>query len=69
VPAGTPAPAVNKVREDTVKVLAQPDVRSTFTKLGLDPVGNTSAEFSAIIRSDIAKWAKVIKEAGITASD
>jgi tripartite-type tricarboxylate transporter receptor subunit TctC len=50
-------------------VLAQPDMRAAFTKLGLDTVGNTPGEFAAIIKSDIGKWATVIKEAGITASD
>ena len=69
VPAGTPAPIVNKLQQDTVKVLAQPEMRASFTKLGLDTVGNTPGEFAAIIKSDTAKWAKVIKEAGITASD
>jgi tripartite-type tricarboxylate transporter receptor subunit TctC len=44
-------------------------VRASFTKLGLDPVGNTPGELATTIKSDIAKWAKVIKEAGITATD
>ena len=69
VPVGTPAAIVSKLNQDTVKVLAQPDMRAAFTKLGLDMVGNTPTEFAAIIKSDIAKWAKVIKEAGITAAD
>ena len=60
---------VNKLNQDTVKVLAQPDMRAAFTKLGLDAVGNTPGEFAAIIKSDIGKWGKVIKEAGITAGD
>jgi tripartite-type tricarboxylate transporter receptor subunit TctC len=68
-PAGTPAAIVNKLHQDTVKVLAQPDMRASFTKLGLDTVGSTPGELAAILKSDIAKWAKVIKEAGITASD
>ena len=68
-PTGTPATIVNKLHQDTMKVLAQPDVRASFTKLGLDPVGSTPGELAAIIKSDIAKWTKVIKEAGITATD
>ena len=68
-PVGTPAAVVNKLHQDSVKVLAQPDMRASFTKLGLDMVGNTPGELAAIIKSDIAKWAKVIREAGITASD
>jgi tripartite-type tricarboxylate transporter receptor subunit TctC len=68
-PVGTPAGIVNRLHQDSLKVLAQPDMRASFTKLGLDVVGSTPAELAAIIKSDIAKWAKVIKEAGITASD
>jgi tripartite-type tricarboxylate transporter receptor subunit TctC len=69
VPAGTPAAIVNKLHQDSVKVLAQPDTRTAFTKLGLDMVGSSSNELGSVIKSDIAKWAKVIKEAGITATD
>jgi tripartite-type tricarboxylate transporter receptor subunit TctC len=69
VPAATPAAIVNKLHQDTMKVLAQPEMRASFTKLGLDIVGNSPGELAAIIKSDIAKWAKVIKEAGITATD
>jgi tripartite-type tricarboxylate transporter receptor subunit TctC len=69
VPAGTPAAIVKKLHQDTVKVLAQPDARARFTQLGLDPVGNTPTELAAIIRTDVAKWTKVIKQAGITAAD
>jgi tripartite-type tricarboxylate transporter receptor subunit TctC len=68
-PAGTPAAITNKLHQDTLRVLAQPDLRASFTKLGLDIVGSTPAELAATIKADIAKWAKVIKEAGITASE
>jgi tripartite-type tricarboxylate transporter receptor subunit TctC len=69
VPVGTPAAIVNKLNQDSLKVLAQPDMRASFTKLGLDTVGNTPSELAATIKLDIGKWAKVIKEAGITATD
>ena len=68
-PPGTPPAIVGKVRQETLKVLAQPDIRSKFAQMGLDTVGNTPEELIATIRSDIPKWAKVIKEAGITAAD
>jgi tripartite-type tricarboxylate transporter receptor subunit TctC len=68
-PSGTPPAVVTKLHQDTMKVLAQPDVRASFTKLGLDMVGSTPGELATIIKSDIAKWMKVIKEAGITATD
>jgi tripartite-type tricarboxylate transporter receptor subunit TctC len=69
VPVGTPATIVNKLHQDSVKVLAQADMRSSFTKLGLDIVGSTPGELGASIKADIAKWGKVIKDAGITATD
>jgi len=68
-PAGTPAPIVGKVHREALKVLAEPDLRARFAQLGLDTVGNSSDELAAIIKSDIAKWAGVIKDAGITASE
>jgi tripartite-type tricarboxylate transporter receptor subunit TctC len=60
---------VKKLHQDTMKILAQPEVRASFTKLGLDPAGSTPGELATIIKSDIAKWTKVIKDAGITATD
>jgi tripartite-type tricarboxylate transporter receptor subunit TctC len=68
-PAGTPAPVVGRIHQEVVKVLAQPDMRARFAQLGLDTVGNAPADLAAIVRADIAKWSKVIKEAGITAGD
>jgi tripartite-type tricarboxylate transporter receptor subunit TctC len=68
-PAGTPTAIVSKLHQDSMKALAHSDTRASLTKLGLDTVGNAPGEFTTIIKSDVAKWAKVIKEAGITASD
>ena len=68
-PAGTPAPIVGKLHQETMKVAAQADVREKLTQLGLDVVGNPPAEFATIIKADTAKWAKVIKDAGIKAGD
>jgi tripartite-type tricarboxylate transporter receptor subunit TctC len=50
-------------------VLREPDMRSRFAQLGLDPVGSSPAELGAVIKADTAKWARVIKEAGIKASE
>lgn len=68
-PAGTPAPIVNKVHQETLKIVAQPAMRARFAQLGLDTVGNSPDELAAVIKSDIGKWARVIKDAGITASE
>ena len=64
-PVGTPKDVLEKLHGETVKTLALPEVRRKFDELGLDPVGNTPAEFTAIIKKETPEWAKVIKDAGI----
>jgi len=64
VPVGTPPAIVNRLHQDSVRVLEQPDTRASFTKLGLDLVGSTPGELAAVIKSDVVKWGQVIKEAG-----
>ena len=66
-PARTPATIVGKLHLETVKALALPDLRAKLADLGLEPIGNSPDEFAAIIKSEIPKWAKVIKDAGIKA--
>lgn len=68
-PAGTPPAIIDKVHRETVRVLALPDVRKRLEELGLDVIGSSPAEFAALIAKEIPEWAKVIKEAGIKASD
>ena len=64
-PARTPATIVRKLHLETVKALALPDLRAKIADLGLEGIGNSPDEFAAAIKSEIPKWAKVIKEAGI----
>jgi tripartite-type tricarboxylate transporter receptor subunit TctC len=64
-PTGTPQDVLDKLHGQTVKTLAMPEVRKKFDELGLEPVGNTPAEFAALIRKETPEWAKVIKDAGI----
>jgi tripartite-type tricarboxylate transporter receptor subunit TctC len=64
-PAGTPQEIIDKLHDETVKALALPEVRRKFNELGLEPIGNTPAEFAAVIRKETPEWAKVIKDAGI----
>lgn len=66
-PAGAPRPIVAKLHGETVRALQQADVRQTLSNHGFEPVGNTPQEFAAYIKAEIAKWGKVIKEAGIRA--
>jgi len=64
-PSGTPKDVLEKLHGEIVKTLAMPEVRKKFDELGLEPVGNTPAEFAAVIRKETPEWAKVIKDAGI----
>ncbi len=64
-PAGTPKDVLDKLHSETVKTLAMPEVRKKFDELGLEPVGNTPAEFAAVIKKEMPEWGKVIKDAGI----
>lgn len=64
-PARTPAPIVQGYNTHIRAILESADVRERLTAAGLEPAPTTVEEFSAIIRSDIAKWANVIKASGI----
>ena len=64
-PAKTPAAIVRALHFEIVKALALPDLRAKLADLGLEGIGNSPDEFAAVIRSEIPKWAKVIKDAGI----
>ena len=61
----TPASAIERLHGDIVKILAQPEFRARLEAQGFDPVGSSPAEFRAFIRSEIAKWGKVVRDAGI----
>jgi tripartite-type tricarboxylate transporter receptor subunit TctC len=64
-PKGTPAPILEKVRAEALKVLADQELVKKFAVMGLEPVGSTGEETRRAIVNDIPKWAKVIQEAGI----
>jgi tripartite-type tricarboxylate transporter receptor subunit TctC len=64
-PAGTPAPIVNFLNAEIVKAMNAPDVRQQMAALGADVVTNTPQEFAAFISAERAKWAMVVREAGI----
>lgn len=68
-PTGTSQEIIDTVHRDTVKVLAMPDVRKKFADNGLDVIGSTPAEFAEVIHTEIPYWAKIIKEAGIKATE
>jgi tripartite-type tricarboxylate transporter receptor subunit TctC len=64
-PAGTPRAIVDKLNTDTVKALADPDVKKRFADLGVEAVSSTPAEFAAFIRAEMDKYTKLIREANI----
>lgn len=66
-PAKTPKPVVAFLSTAVVKALAAPNVGERFAADGSEPVGRTPENFSAYIKSEIAKWAKVVKETGVRA--
>jgi len=63
-PAGTPAPIVRKLRDAIASQISQPATRKTLEAQGAEPVANTPEEFAAVLKTDIARWAKVVKESG-----
>ena len=64
-PAGTPRPIIDQLNGVIVKVLRQPEVGAVLLKQGAEPVGSTPDEFGAYIRTEVVKWARVIKAAGV----
>jgi len=66
-PAGTPADIVAKISADTARVLKLPDVSAKLIAQGLYPAPSTPAQFDAHIKSETARYAKIVKEAGIRA--
>jgi len=68
VPRGTPAPAIDRLAREIAALLKQPDIRRKLLALGVQPDGRGPAEFAAFQRSEIDKWGKLIKDAGIQAN-
>jgi tripartite-type tricarboxylate transporter receptor subunit TctC len=67
-PAGTPRPVLEKLNAAVTRILHAPEVVKRFAALGLEPVGQDLAATDAYVKSEIAKWAKVVKAANITAN-
>jgi len=64
-PAGTPKEIVAKLNAEINAALKLPDVRAKLEAAGIEIQGGTPQEYAAVIKSDLAKWGKVVKEAGI----
>jgi tripartite-type tricarboxylate transporter receptor subunit TctC len=66
VPAGTPPAIVQKLQAAVVKVFEDPQMRETWFKLGAEPGGSTPEEFRDLVSRDVAKWAKIVRDAKVT---
>jgi tripartite-type tricarboxylate transporter receptor subunit TctC len=67
-PAGTPKAIIDKIHADTVKVLADQEVKDRLTQLGMAPVGNSPADFTKEIAVEYERWGKVVTARKITAN-
>jgi tripartite-type tricarboxylate transporter receptor subunit TctC len=67
-PAKTPAPIIHRVNQEIARVLGGADVTAKLMSAGLEPVANSPEEFAGVLKNDLSKWGKVIKEAGIRAN-
>jgi tripartite-type tricarboxylate transporter receptor subunit TctC len=68
VPAGTPKDITALLNREIIKTIALPDIKEKMTTLGFEAVGNTPDDAAALFRSESAKWAEVIRGAGIKAN-
>jgi tripartite-type tricarboxylate transporter receptor subunit TctC len=64
-PANLPAPLVERIYSETIKVLATPAIRETMKTMGYEPWNMPPAEFRTFIRNDYAKWGKVVQASGL----
>ncbi len=67
LPAATPVDIRNRLHTEVVKILRMPDIKERLLSMGAEPVGNTQEQFGAFIKSETAKWGKVIRDANIKA--
>ena len=65
VPAGTPRPVIDRLQQEVARILQLKEMRDEATTLGSQVGGDRPEEFAAYVRSEIAKWGKVIKDANI----
>jgi tripartite-type tricarboxylate transporter receptor subunit TctC len=56
---------VDKLAREAAAATRRPEIKERFLQLGIEPVGGTSAEFTKFLQDEVAKWAKVIKDANV----
>jgi tripartite-type tricarboxylate transporter receptor subunit TctC len=65
VPAGTPKEIIALLNREILRIIALPDVKEKFAAIGFEPIGTTPEEFAARIRTEVPRWAKIVREAQI----
>jgi len=67
VPAGTPAPVVDRLHTEIRKILSAPEMQDKLKSFGMEPADLSTAQIAAFQKAEVEKWAQVIKAAGIKA--
>ena len=66
-PAGTPREIIQRLNVESAKIINSPEVKERFQRQGVEPATGTPEQFGELIKSEVARWAKVVKDAGIKA--
>ena len=64
-PSGTPNAILLRLQSEIANIVQLPDVEEALAKQGAEPAASTPEQFSAFIKSELAKWAKVVTESGV----
>lgn len=67
-PAGTPAAVITRLNGEITRILRQPEIKEGFARVGTDVLATDPQKFGALIKSEIGKWAKVVRETGVQAN-
>ena len=65
LPAGTPAPVLDRWVQEVRRIVAMPDVQKRILDMGFEPVGSSGSEFAQLIDSDLRRWGAVVRAVGI----
>jgi len=66
-PRKTPPAIINRLNQEMVRILRQPDVKEKFLNIGVETVGSSPDELAAAVKVELVKWGKVMRDAGIRA--
>ena len=66
-PAGTPKEIIARINAEINRVISLPDVRERLAAVGAEPLGGTPEDFAAVIKSDVARFTKLVRDTGIQA--